>query len=329
MLAAKLTQRLGDRFNLVGFIDDDPPPIWDELQSVPTLGGVRALRAVISTHDVQRVIVAFSYQSHDRTRRLLAALKDLNVQIDVVPRLFDLLGPNAVVHSIEGMPLVGRPPAQRSPTAHAAKRALDLVVACLAVVVLAPLFLALTILTRLDSPGPVIYRGERVGRGGRRFMQLKFRTMKSEFCRGPQYGGAEADAAFESLLRSNPALEAQFRRTHKLDPDPRVTRWGRLLRSTSLDELPQLFNVIRGDLSLVGPRPVTAEELVRYGDDADQLLSVRPGLTGYWQINGRSALSYDERVRLDMAYVCGWSLVLDLKIIAKTSRTVTARAGVA
>ena len=143
----------------------------------------------------------------------------------------------------------------------------------------------------------------------------------------PGYGGEHAQAAFEAMLDAEPHLRDQFERTHKLDPDPRVTRVGRWLRSTSLDELPQLINIIRGDLSIVGPRPVTPDELGRYGESVDQLLSVRPGLTGYWQINGRSALSYDERVRLDLAYVCGWSLALDLKIMAKTSRAVTARAG--
>jgi lipopolysaccharide/colanic/teichoic acid biosynthesis glycosyltransferase len=125
----------------------------------------------------------------------------------------------------------------------------------------------------------------------------------------------------------DPDKAAEFETTYKLADDPRVTRVGRFLRRTSLDELPQLLNVLRGDLSLVGPRAVTEAELARYGDRVDDLMSVRPGITGYWQINGRSRLSYDDRVRLDLSYISGWSLRLDLTILAQTARVLVARRG--
>ena len=327
LLAGKLMNRPVHGLRLVGFVDDDAPQVNEALSHVPLLGCVEQLPEVIGRYDVERVIVAFSRQSHQRTLMLVRALKDVEIQVDVVPRLFDFFGPNADIHVIDGLPLIGHPRGGASRAETAAKRALDLTLSVAGTIVLAPVFALLAALVTLDSRGPTIYRAERVGRDGRIFTQLKFRTMKAEYCHGSAYGGEHAAAAFERLLAENAGLREQYERTHKLDPDPRVTRIGRLLRASSLDELPQLFNVIRGDLSLVGPRPVTAAELERYGEDVPQLLSVRPGLTGYWQINGRSALRYDERVRLDLAYVSSWSLKLDLQILVKTTTLLTARAG--
>ena len=143
--------------------------------------------------------------------------------------------------------------------------------------------------------------------------------MRLEFCRGPEYGGDSAEEAFASLLRS-PGRSTEFEDSYKLADDPRATRFGRFLRRSSLDELPQLWNVLKGDMSLVGPRAITEDELSRYGEFAEDLLSIRPGLTGYWQINGRSRLAYDDRVRLDLAYIGGWSLKLDVAILARTFR---------
>jgi exopolysaccharide biosynthesis polyprenyl glycosylphosphotransferase len=326
-IAEKLIRRPVHGMVLVGFIDDEAPRDTDALEDVPLLGSVAELPELVAQLHIQRVIVAFSRHSHERTLALLQALKGVDVQVDVVPRLFDVFGPNAEIHAIDGLPLIGHPRMRPSQAEITTKRALDLVLATAGLIALTPLFALITLLIRLDSRGPAIYRARRVGRGGRSFTQLKFRTMNVAFCDGSEYGGHRAEEAFERLLDEHPGLRAQYERTHKLDPDPRVTRVGRFLRSSSLDELPQLINVIRGDLSLVGPRPVTTAELTRYGDNVPQLLSVRPGLTGYWQINGRSALGYDERVRLDLAYLSNWSLKLDLKILLKTTTLLTARAG--
>ena len=174
----------------------------------------------------------------------------------------------------------------------------------------------------------MLYRHERVGRGRRRIEVLKFRTMYIEACRGERYGGDAAEELFDRLM-SDPDRRHEFRRTYKLANDPRTTRVGRFLRKTSLDEIPQLLNVLTGDLSLVGPRAITTDELIRYGDRVDDLLGVRPGITGYWQINGRSRLTYEDRVRLDLAYITGWSLRLDAAILAKTVRELVSRRGAA
>jgi exopolysaccharide biosynthesis polyprenyl glycosylphosphotransferase len=326
LLALKLMNRPVHGYRLAGFVDDDAPDdIEATLGDVPVLGRVDELPELVARHEIDRVIVAFTRHSHERTVELLRSLKRIDVYVDVVPRLFDSLGPTAELHSIDGLPLIGYRRAERSRLSRAAKRVIDVVVASVGTVILSPWLCVLALIVRLDSPGPALYSAERIGRDGRPFRQLKFRTMHSEFCDGERYGGEGAKAAFERLLGENDHLRRQFEQTHKLSDDPRVTRIGRFLRATSLDELPQLINVIRGDLSLVGPRPITEAELERYGDGVDELLSVPPGLTGFWQISGRSALSYEERVRLDLAYVKAWSLRLDLLILLKSANLLTNR----
>jgi exopolysaccharide biosynthesis polyprenyl glycosylphosphotransferase len=335
LMARKFLQHPEYGMTLVGFLDDAPRRLTADLAAVPLLGAQGDLGRVVRDHHVDRVIVAFSGERHDTTLDAVRILKELDVQVDIVPRLFEVVGPNVDITTFEGMPVVVLPPLRLSRRRLAVKRAMDVCAAAGGLVALSPLFALVALAIRLDSPGaPVLYRGERVGRGGRRFRQLKFRTMRPEFCSGPGYGGDQADAAFRRLLRERPRLGEEFARTQKLRDDPRVTRVGSLLRRTSLDELPQLWNVLRGDLSLVGPRPITEQEmrdryrprildpvagspvLVGYWDSP----GLRPGLTGYWQISGRSRMSFDERVRLDTAYLTSWSLRLDVQILVKTFR---------
>lgn len=327
LLAEKITQPRFHGLRVVGFVDDASPPSTPASADIPLLGRVDELRDVIEACSVDRVMVAFSLSSHERTERLVRSLRGLNVQIDVVPRLFDVVGPSDEIHAIDGVPLIGHPRLPHSAATQRAKRVIDVTGASAGLIVLAPVLGLIGLLVKLDSPGPAVYSAERLGRDGRRFRQRKFRTMHARLCDGPGYGGDEAEEAFVALLAANEELREQYERTHKLQSDPRVTRLGRVLRATSLDELPQLWNVLRGDLSLVGPRPVTAPELARYGEYAPDLLSVRPGLTGYWQVSGRSALGYDERVRLDLAYVRGWSLRVDFLILLRTTNLLTGRAG--
>ena len=220
---------------------------------------------------------------------------------------------------LEGLPLITMPPTRLSFSSMLLKRVIDAVLAAAVLLLLAPVLLAIALVVKLDSPGPILYRHERIGRGGKRIEVIKFRTMRIEHCRGDRYGAAEAEREFERLMQDE-TNAAQFATLYKLDDDPRVTRVGKILRKLSLDEFPQLLNVVGGSLSLVGPRPITRDELPRYGSDAESLLSVRPGVTGYWQINGRSRLAYEDRVRLDLSYIRGWSLGLDFQILANTMR---------
>ncbi len=204
------------------------------------------------------------------------------------------------------------PPAPRAATAagpayEAAKRALDLVAALALLAAAAPLMAAIAALVKLTSPGPVLFRHARLGRHGRPFSCLKFRTMV-----------ADAEARLQASAELRRAFEANF----KIKDDPRLTPVGAVLRRTSLDELPQLWNVVRGELSLIGPRPIVAAEVAKYGEHAGRLLSVKPGLGGLWQVYGRSDTTYAQRVAMDMAYVERRSLRLDLKLLALTAAVV-------
>lgn len=214
-----------------------------------------------------------------------------------------------------------RPGRRRSPTADRpvggpAKRVLDVIVASVALAALSPLFLFVAILLRLTDPGPVFFGHKRVGLGGKSFRCLKFRTM----C-------VDADAVLARLLASDPLVAAEWEATRKLRRDPRISRIGRVLRDYSIDELPQLINVIRGEMSLVGPRPVVTSELTRYGNAAVHYLSARPGITGLWQVSGRSDTTYRMRVALDARYVTDWSLMGDIVILLRTVPAVLAARG--
>ncbi len=318
LVARKILDHPEYGVNVVGFVDTGLERGRTVVAGLKVIGTPDELPALVRLLDVERVVIAFFDRLIDESIDLVRTVKDLRVQVDLVPRLFPAIDPRAQIHTLEGFPLIGLPPARHWRSSLAVKRALDVVLSSVGLVVLAPLFLLIAARIRLESPGPVFYRHERVGMDGKRFRLVKFRTMYLEHCVGEGYGGAAAAGQLERLLQ-DPTARAEFERTHKLADDPRVTPFGRFLRRTSLDELPQLFNVLIGDMSLVGPRPVTEAELTRYASEVVTLLSFRPGVTGYWQINGRSRTDYDERVRLDVAYVRGWSLELDLAVLAKTA----------
>ena len=192
------------------------------------------------------------------------------------------------------------------------KRLLDIVLSILGIVFLLPVFLCIALCIKLDDGGPVLHFREIIGKHGRRFYALKFRTMISDA---------------DTYLAKHPELMQKFKQNMKLSEDPRITRTGRFLRKTSLDELPQLFNVLIGQMSLVGPRMIHPSELVRYGEYGQKRLSVKPGITGLWQISGRQHISYDERVQLDMQYIDTRSFIVDLIILVKTLKVFIVHTG--
>lgn len=196
------------------------------------------------------------------------------------------------------------------------KRVFDMTFAAAALILLAPAFATVILLMRLRDPGPAFFAQERVGLGGRRFRCWKFRTMVPK-----------AEAILDDHLSRDPAARAEWAATHKLKSDPRVTPMGQFMRKSSVDELPQFFNVLMGDMSVVGPRPVVPEELQKYGDAAGDYLSVKPGITGLWQVSGRSDTSYDERVTLDRDYVRTQSLAGDVAIMVRTVGVLVTRRG--
>ena len=213
---------------------------------------------------------------------------------------------------VAGLPLLHLEEPQAGEAGGLSKRLFDVVLAGLALVLLSPVLLVVAALVKLHDGGPVLFRQPRIGREGETFQMLKFRSMV-----------VDAEARLAALRDQNEFDSVLF----KMKEDPRITPLGRVLRRYSIDELPQLVNVLRGEMSLVGPRPPLSSEVDRYADDVHRRLLVRPGLTGLWQVSGRSGLSWDESVRLDLYYVDNWSMTSDLVIIAKTVRAVVGSSG--
>jgi lipopolysaccharide/colanic/teichoic acid biosynthesis glycosyltransferase len=220
--------------------------------------------------------------------------------------MFEVLGPAAVIHAVEGIPLVGLPPLRLSRRARMMKRFLDVTLSGAAVVLLLPFFLIVAILIKLDTPGPVFFRQRRMGKCGKVFTILKLRTMT-----------ADADLRKHELADANRHAHGDSR-MFKVDNDPRITRVGRALRKFSLDELPQLLNVLKGEMSLVGPRPLIEAEACHVHDWAEKRLDLKPGITGLWQVLGRSSIPFGEMVRLDYLYATTWSFWQDCLLLLRT-----------
>ena len=307
-LALKLMNHGEYGIRLVGFVDDQPTKLDAELaQRLPVLlGGPERLRECIAEHRVQRVIFAFSNDSHEEVLANIRAIRDLDVQIDIVPRYFEVFGGGAEVHTLEGIPLVGLRPTRLSRSSRILKRAFDLVAATLGLLFLAPLFAAAALCIKIGSRGPVFFRQVRRGANGTTFRIYKFRTMV-----------AEAEEKKADVVHLNMHRDRDPRMT-KIPDDPRVTRVGRFLRRTSIDELPQLINVIKGEMSLVGPRPLILEEDAFVQEWARKRLDLKPGITGLWQVLGRSDIPFDEMTKLDYVYVTNWSLREDIRLILLT-----------
>lgn len=249
------------------------------------------------------IIGASARLAPEELRQVGWALEGLDVDLIVAPSVTEIAGPRLRVHTVEGLPLLHLEQPQFSGPARVLKRVFDITGSLVALIVLSPLLAVIALAVRVSSPGPVVYRQTRLGQGGTHFTCFKFRTMV-----------VHADRVDPRTLAPQ-GFEA---RLFKLPRDPRVTPIGRFLRRFSLDELPQFLNVLRGEMSLVGPRPPLEREVARYEEHEHRRLLVKPGLTGLWQISGRSNLSWEDTVRLDLYYVENWSLTLDLLILART-----------
>jgi exopolysaccharide biosynthesis polyprenyl glycosylphosphotransferase len=308
LIARKIQQHPEYGINLVGFLDDLPKERRADLEDLTILGSAHDLPEVIPALDIERVIVAFSNDSFEETVGLVRSLEDFEVQVDIVPRLFDLLSPRTEIHLLEGVPLLGLPPLRLSRSARLFKRTMDITLSAVGLVLLAPLFALLALLVKLDSSGPVLFTQPRMGRGDRTFRIYKFRTM---------VGDAEERKATIAHLNKH-ARPGGDARMFKVPNDPRVTRLGRFMRRYSLDELPQLLNVVIGDMSLVGPRPLILDEDTLVEDWGRRRLDLRPGITGLWQVLGRSEIPFSEMIKLDYTYVTTWSLWSDFRLLLRT-----------
>ena len=308
LVAKKILQHPEYGIKVTGFVDADPMRRRYGVDHIPVLGGLDELPGILSTERVDRVIVAFSNEPHERQLELIRLLRDSQVYIDIVPRLFDVVGPKARMHSVEGLPLVGLPRGNLSRSSALLKRALDLLAAIAGLIVLAPVFAAIALLIKLDSRGPVFFRQIRIGNDGRAFRIFKFRTMVCD---------AEERKCEVAHLNKHACTDGDPR-MFKVPDDPRVTRVGRFVRRYSLDELPQLLNVLKGEMTLVGPRPLIPEEQVHVREWAQKRLALKPGITGIWQVLGRDDIPFEEMVKLDYVYVTDWALLNDIKLILRT-----------
>jgi exopolysaccharide biosynthesis polyprenyl glycosylphosphotransferase len=309
-LSEHLESRPTDGFRVVAICrprEDSTGPLQaDELAEPDIL-------AAADRHAVEVVAIATDPELAGQSlRRLSWALEQRGIELIVSPGIIEVAGPRISVRPVAGLSLLHleRPSVSGGP--HLLKAVFDRVVALGIVVALAPLLLGLAIAVKLSSPGPVLFRQQRVGRAGAEFTMLKFRSMY-----------VDAEQRLSDLYALSDGNGVHF----KMRNDPRMTPLGRWIRRFSLDELPQLFNVLRGDMSLVGPRPPLAEEVALYAADDSRRMLVKPGMTGLWQVSGRSDLSWDESVRLDLRYVDNWSMTLDLLILWKTVRAVFYGAG--
>ncbi len=270
---------------------------------VPVLGTARDIMRSVADAGADTVIIASSAFDHDVLARMIAELRNFDVDVHISSGLFEVLTSRVIVSEIAGVPLITVKGISLTRTNLLVKRIFDLVVASVAVLIGMPLWLAIAALIKVTSRGPVFYSQTRVGRSGATFQMLKFRSMYMD-----------AERRLADLQSTNEASGPLF----KMKDDPRVTSVGRWLRKFSLDEFPQLINVLRGEMSLVGPRPPLPGEVERYSAHDWRRLEVVPGMTGLWQVSGRSGLTFDEMVRLDLFYIENWSVSLDITLMLRT-----------
>lgn len=288
-------------YRIEGFVDDDPAK--GDFGSFRLLGRTDQLARLVREYHIDEVIITLPWHAREKIMRLMEISEREGARVKIVPDLFQLSLSQVAVDAVGGIPLIGVKESNISGSALAIKRVMDVFFAIvLFVVFLIPMAL-IALAIKLTSPGPVIFRQVRVGRGGRLFTAYKFRTMRV---------GAEQE--LEGLLHLNEARGAMF----KMRNDPRLIPIGKFLRRTSLDELPQIWNVLNGDMSMVGPRPPLPHEVAKYEEWHKRRLDVSPGVTGLWQVSGRSDLSFDEMVMLDLYYIENWSPWLDLTILLRT-----------
>jgi exopolysaccharide biosynthesis polyprenyl glycosylphosphotransferase len=275
------------------------------LPEVPVLGSLTQVMEAVDEAGADTVAVATGPgMSPAVLRRLSWEIEGTGIDLVVAPALLDVAGPRISVRPVAGLPLLHVEEPELSGVRQVMKTFVEWMFATIAFLLILPLLVVLAIVIRIDSQGAPVFRQTRVGKHGREFTVYKLRTMR-----------ADAESLLESLREQNEAADGLL---FKIREDPRVTRVGRALRRWSIDELPQLWNVVRGDMALVGPRPPLPGEVAQYGPEVARRLLVRPGITGLWQVSGRSNLSWDDSVRLDLYYVEKWSLALDAMIVWKT-----------
>ena len=306
LIRSKLERHPEFGLDLVGFVDDDA-------SGPNVLGSTAQLTRLVDELEVDWIVLAVADAPYEEMLELVRRVRRPDVHLSIVPQFFEVFASNATIEDLKGVPIVSLPPMRFSRAVLALKRGFDIIASAVGLLLLSPLLLATAIAIKLDSPGPVLFKQLRNGRGGRHFKILKFRTMV-----------ADAESQRFGLAHMNELGEGPL---FKIKSDPRITRIGGFLRRYSIDELPQLWNVFRGEMSLVGPRPFVVHEADQITGWAGRRLDTTPGITGLWQVLGRNDIPFDEMVKLDYIYVTNWSLWWDIKILCRTIPVVLARNG--
>jgi exopolysaccharide biosynthesis polyprenyl glycosylphosphotransferase len=306
-----LVAQPGLGYEVVGFVDDDPEKLQD-IGRFRALGGTDDIPRLVSERAVDEVIITLPWLSHGKVLAIMNHCQQRRVQVKVVPDLFQISMNQVDIDELNGIPLIGLREPSLQVTSQLVKRGIDILVSFASIIVLSPVLAATALAIVIDSPGSAVFPQTRVGQRGRTFTLYKFRSMRTG-----------ADDEKEDLRRVTDTNGVTF----KLKADPRRTRVGRFIRRTSLDELPQFYNVLLGEMSLVGPRPAIPSEVEKYEDWHRKRLLVKPGLTGLWQVMGRSELPFEEMVMLDVFYIENWSLAMDLKILLRTIPSVLSGRG--
>lgn len=309
LVAREIRRAKSSGYEIVGVITEHTSA--EDISGFEVLGEIANVESVLDDVRFDALIIVGSDDLDPLTmRRLGYSVSDRDIQLIMAPVLTDIAGPRMHATPVAGLPLVHVDFPRMEGVKRFLKRAFDIIGSSVLIAVLSPIFLLAAIAIRLDGPGSVFYHQERIGRGGRTFGMRKFRSMV-----------ADADDQLATLLDLQGDAGTPL---FKINDDPRITRVGRFFRKHSIDELPQLINVFLGDMSLVGPRPQRATEVALYDDVAHRRLLVKPGMSGLWQVSGRSSLSWEETIRLDLYYVENWSLMQDLIILFRTIRAVVA-----
>jgi exopolysaccharide biosynthesis polyprenyl glycosylphosphotransferase len=304
-------------YQLVGFVQGDAcnEKVDEGAEPAPLacLGSLEDIEKIIQSQNITHLILSSSALTQEQILKLFVQFGTApDIELLMSSGLYEIITTGMHVREDGSVPLIMVNKVRLTRADRIMKSLLDLAITIPVLVIGSPLFLLLGLLVKLDSPGPIIYRRRVMGLNGKQFDAFKVRTM---------------NVRSEEILQANPELMREYLENFKIKNDPRVTRIGKFLRKTSLDELPQLINVVRGEMSLVGPRMITPQELNKYNQWGINLLTVKPGLTGLWQVRGRSEISYDERVRMDMYYVRNWSLWFDIQLLIQTIPAVLSKRG--
>ncbi len=307
----------GLNYTVIGFLEDHEPKT-DYVKEYPILGGFADLEKVVAETGVRNVLIAAPGLAQEQLADLLYRAQSICSDVGVVPNLVEVPMSNVAVESYYDAKVMILHVQNNlaKPLNRAVKRIFDIVLTIVGGIMISPILFWVALWVYRDSPGPVIYKHRRVGKDGKEFDCYKFRSM----C-------VDSAERLQKLLDTDPEARKEWETSFKLKNDPRITKSGAFLRKTSLDELPQLLNVLKGEMSLVGPRPIVQKEVPRYGEYIKEYYMVRPGITGMWQVSGRSDIDYPERVQMDSWYVHNWSIWLDILMLWRTIKVVAGRKG--